>query len=197
MTEFTPEGMATLDRALGMVRSQRNSEPRDALNWLQNKCFSGSLKAVVLVESGYTYDIPGNLFADVKKVEEMTRSGRCSVPGAWGGDPHRGRVLFNEKEICALLSRETEPDQSKTYEVNQTNQSKYIPPYIAFMLQGVEALSMRPDQKVSKDEIERWIEEHWPKSLGTLTKNLASNMATLMRRPADAKGGNTPWAPRQ
>jgi hypothetical protein len=68
---------------------------------------------------------------------------------------------------------------------------KYVPPYIEFMLKAVSALNIDGSKRVSIIDIKYWIEENWDKELGEPSGNLLSQMATLIRRPEDRKGGNS------
>jgi hypothetical protein len=67
---------------------------------------------------------------------------------------------------------------------------KYIPPYIEYMLKAVSALNIDGSKRVSTTDIKYWLEENWDKELGEISGNLLRQMATLIRRPGDRKGGN-------
>ena len=69
----------------------------------------------------------------------------------------------------------------------------YIPPYVSFMHQAVKDLNLSPDSKANRDVIIDWLTDNWPADLEGKSKRLIQAMATLLRRPEDKKGGNSPW----
>lgn len=67
---------------------------------------------------------------------------------------------------------------------------EYIPPYLKFMLQAVNNLNLSPDNRIMKEDVTEWLDKNWPKDLDGKSPKMIENMATLLRRPEDKKGGN-------
>jgi hypothetical protein len=82
-------------------------------------------------------------------------------------------------------------EEKKTIQARPS--SKYTPPYLAFMLQAVEALKLTPDKRENKEAVIDWLTKNWPADLEGKSSRMIESMATLLRRPEDKKGGNTPW----
>jgi hypothetical protein len=73
---------------------------------------------------------------------------------------------------------------------NEISDLAYIPPFLNFMLKTVSALHIDGSERIPLDDIKHWIEENWNDELGKPSGNIISQMATLIRRPEDRKGGN-------
>lgn len=70
---------------------------------------------------------------------------------------------------------------------------EYIPPYLSFMIQATKDLQLSANSRTSKEMIVEWLNKNWPQKLDGKSNRLIESMATLLRRPEDKKGGNTPW----
>ena len=67
-------------------------------------------------------------------------------------------------------------------------------PYLQFMLEVASLIESGEVRTHPKSKLVGWLETHWPEeSLGGKSANKIRLMATLLRRPDDAKGGNTKW----
>jgi hypothetical protein len=66
----------------------------------------------------------------------------------------------------------------------------YTPPYLAFMLHACQQLGLSADRRVTKQEVEAWIREHWPPALGQSSNSKVEYMSTFLRHPEDQKGGH-------
>ena len=99
-------------------------------------------------------------------------------------------VYLNKDQLEAALGPE---EQQTTSDAPVLGDQQYIPPYMGFMLQAVAALDLSSEKRASLDDIMNWLNENWPEGLEGKSKNLVKYMATLIRRPQDKKGGNTPW----
>ena len=73
------------------------------------------------------------------------------------------------------------------------NKHQYIPPYLDFMLEAVQKINLSEDERVQSEVIKKWLNDNWPDNLDGKSDRLISSMSTLLRRPKDKKGGNTPW----
>jgi hypothetical protein len=67
---------------------------------------------------------------------------------------------------------------------------QYIPPYVEFMLRASHELGLTPEKRMSKDEIQQWIKDHWPDNLGRLSDLKCKNITTFLRDPDDEAGGH-------
>jgi hypothetical protein len=72
---------------------------------------------------------------------------------------------------------------------NQCALPAYIPPYVNYMLRAISALDLRADTKLTKKQIEDWLQQNWPPELGESSRSKIEYMASFLRRPEDAKGG--------
>lgn len=99
------------------------------------------------------------------------------------GDSDQEKILYLERRVLEL--EYSESDKGK--------QDNYIPPYIEFMMEGIVALSVSPNDRANLKSIKRWLDKNWPSGMDGKSKQLIKYMATLMRRPEDKKGGNTPY----
>lgn len=107
-----------------------------------------------------------------------------------------------EKNTLEAISKDSTSaiDKIKKYSKNRQKAIKplgvngeYTPPYLAFMLQAVKALNLCPEKRARIDDITEWLNENWPSHLEGKSDRIIKSMATLLRRPEDKKGGNTPW----
>ncbi len=219
--EYIPEGMTTILEAVEQIASHLASEHEESdieardrvVLWIQNEC-SRRLTAYLLPDGGRPGKISHLEFANTMNIEEMCRTGThtISVPMSIHSNQTgavilpiptalyesiSGRVLFKRADLDRLLSADVEATSDSSNSPSDVEEGRYCPPYIAFMLQGVEALQLSADERAEVETIKGWIKENWPESFGRLSDNLIRNMVTMMRRPSDAKGGNTLWKKRQ
>lgn len=67
-------------------------------------------------------------------------------------------------------------------------------PFLQFMLEVASLIESGEVRTHPKTELVGWLETHWPdEKIGQKTGNKIKLMATFLRRPDDAKGGNTKW----
>ena len=83
--------------------------------------------------------------------------------------------------------------QGKVSNSGEIPNFEYTPPYLEFMLQAAKALNLCPEKRARIDDITAWLNENWPSHLEGKSDRIIKSMATLLRRPEDKKGGNTPW----
>jgi hypothetical protein len=95
-----------------------------------------------------------------------------------------GYVIVPKDELEALLSPHPRDEQEAPAVPT------YTPPYVAFMLETVKKLGLKEDKRITKGQIEKWLESHWPTDrLGEFSKGKIEFMATFLRHPTDEKGG--------
>lgn len=92
-----------------------------------------------------------------------------------------------------LESKDTFPDSIERLLVGLKSSEIYIPPYVEFLLEATKSLKLSPDKKLNKSQITNWLDSNWPSNLDGKSVSLIQTMATILRRPEDKKGGNTPW----
>lgn len=104
-----------------------------------------------------------------------------------------GEYIFVDKKQFERFLNDQPIVENPILEKSQTAAVSYIPIYLDLMLKAVKALDLSPDKRVNKDSVIDWLNKNWPAGLEGKSDRLIESMATLMRRPEDKKGGNTPW----
>lgn len=70
--------------------------------------------------------------------------------------------------------------------------SRYVPPYIEYMLWVVEEFGVSKHTRPDPATLETFIKHNWPDSLPGYSDKKANMMSTFIRRPEHGRGGNRP-----
>lgn len=111
---------------------------------------------------------------------------------AWA-DLHEVDIPKELRESVEKMEQRRAGQEQQSESRSQLSEIQYIPPYVVFMLEAVTALNLSSDSRSNLDEIINWLDDNWPSDLEGKSQNLVKYMATLLRRPEDKRGGNTPW----
>jgi hypothetical protein len=118
-------------------------------------------------------------------------------------DPHSSylddkKTTITDIEVCIKsLSAciEIEPSAEDLSASGAEPSQQYISPFIDLMLKAAAALNVNANananERVMKKNVVAWLRENWPKDLAGYSDSKIEHMATLIRRPKDAKGGNS------
>lgn len=104
-----------------------------------------------------------------------------------------GRYLYVDRNQFNDFLEGKPVEEEPSTKVEQRVNTQYFPPYIQFMIQAVNALELTPEKRTSKSVIIDWLRQNWPADLEGKSDRMIESMATMLRRPEDKKGGNTPW----
>ena len=95
-------------------------------------------------------------------------------------------ITVDARELLNLFPGASNSEQ----EPSQFHIPTYVSPYVEFLLLASRELNLHPDNRMPKADIEEWIKQHWPDSLGRLSDTKRQYMATFLREPSDEKGGH-------
>lgn len=99
-----------------------------------------------------------------------------------------------EKLEAALQSQHEELTSLREQENDKEGDycDHYISPYMQLMRDAVIANHIDADNPRKKESLVQWFKDNEPEGV-TISDNLARAMATLIRSPEAARGGNTKW----
>jgi hypothetical protein len=160
------------------------------LNKMRNRLALGTTPSFALTDSGEFQKIPVQGWVGAKG-EYFLRGGsiQFSIPGIVSSYHVKGLIVV-PKDFLRKVEAEREVQEPKPANQPALQLDRY--PYLEFMLQAVTSGVVPTTQRVPKKTIEDWLRRNWPPKLGRPTDTKITNIATLLRRPEDEKGGNLP-----
>lgn len=160
------------------------------VHWIRSCLADSFISSVIVCSDGTTHKIPSSYWrsTDAHTVFEYQAPTQIIIDGR----TIFGLVFISFTELYKSLETiaNTKNDPANNPILND-NPS----PYISFMLRASNALGLvngyqNDGSRLVKDSVEQWIDANWPLELGRKSPALISSMATLMRHPQAARGGN-------
>lgn len=164
---------------------------------MRNKLASEDIVAEILQDSGKFERIPPHVWIG-EKGGQFLSSGIADIriPSGYESRSVKGLVVFKRTFLTSPSKLATRSKQHEFTNVPTRPSEQTEPvslkhfPYLAFMLSAAKNGPFSTGRRVPKKVIEDWLRKNWPRPLGEPTPNKTTNMATLLRRPEDEKGGN-------
>lgn len=159
--------------------------------YLRQAMASDRLKTFMLEEDGGIVDLPSSFWRTDKAEIALEHEHPISV--RIGSERYIGQIFTQFDDLNGVWGVGYDRDRSPK-RPPLTVREKYSP-YLEYMISSSSHLGLvdgmnKNGGRLKKDEIERWLSANWPAELGKQTPSLVSSMATFLRHPDAARGGN-------
>lgn len=159
--------------------------------WFRQSLAAGKLNAYLVEEDGRVIDIPASFWRTEKAETALIAEHPISIN--IDGERLIGQLYTNFDNLNNAWSSAYKQDHPSIISIAPRS-NKYSP-YLEFMIRASNHLGLingmvENGSRLKKDEVERWLSAHWPAELGPLNPTPISYMATFLRHPSAARGGN-------
>jgi hypothetical protein len=157
---------------------------------MRNLLAAGDLETEILLgTSGEFVSVPERVWRSNKGFRFL-RAGHAVFRQTGGLEPSEvdGVVLVRTDQLEKMKSVPTEATVELP-ESTDVDATRF--PYLVLMLEAAKSELFEAEERVRTETIVGWLSDNWPRGLGGKSPTKFSNMATLLRRPEDEKGGQT------
>jgi hypothetical protein len=180
--------------------------------WLRELLFAGNLLAFIFTDAAELIPVPRKIWGS-SDFSRVMSTGVTSI--VIGRRIVSGRVLIDRAQFMTLLEEATcsidqqveadaqrscAPDNTANLHRSsqprptsaraETEAAATLPPYLSFMLGAARDLGASRNRRLPKQHVVSWLEQNWPRELGSPSGGKLEYMATFLRCPEDERGGH-------
>lgn len=154
---------------------------------LRNLMAAGKLQAQVLTDKGHLVDVPQRIWRS-RKGHQNLKAGVAIFEQPDGAEPKHVKGIIVVRHAQLALLRPSRDSVRVTLPESLGADAERFP-YLSLMLEAAKSELFELEGRVGTKKIEGWLSDNWPQRLGGKSTTKLKNMATLLRRPEDEKGG--------
>lgn len=159
---------------------------QEAENRIRDIASSGELPGFGMLRGGQLREIPASSWISVN-FQRYCRDGFESFDGYQEGDTEQGIIVFQKRDLPGELSGDGPFDATGGIYLDKQFFEQF--PYLFSMIECASGFRGEAEKRILKKELAHRLAENRPRHLPPFSQTELSNMASLLRRPEDKRGG--------